>query len=90
MELKKKVTRLTEIARSSERPPQMNARPGRDRDNADNGTDMIRQVQMAMAMNDMESRMREREMLQQAMRAAVHDAHADEDRLLQAVLEESK
>jgi len=35
--------------------------------------DMIRQVQMAMAMNDVEARMRERQQLMMAMRATGHN-----------------
>lgn len=51
---------------------------------------MLRQVQMAMAMSDMETRMRERAMLQQVMRHAENAAQMEEERLLQAALEESK
>lgn len=52
--------------------------------------DMLRQVQMAMAMSDMETRMRERAMLQAVMRQAESAAQLEEERLLQAALEESK
>lgn len=50
----------------------------------------MRQVQMAMAMSDMETRMRERQMLQHVMRHAENAAQLEEERLLQAALEESK
>jgi hypothetical protein len=64
LELKKKVDRLTVIARSTSNE----VRPDRAEQRADPGLDMIRQVQMAMAMSDMETRMRERAMLQAVMR----------------------
>lgn len=85
MELKKKVERLTQIARTGNEGQQRQQPRAEDA-----GLDMLRQVQMAMAMNDMETRMRERQMLQAVMRQAENAAQLEEERLLQAALEESK
>lgn len=64
MELKKKCGRLTEIARSgpTEHAVRNNPRsgPSNQPSEGDAGLDMLRQVQMAMAMSDMETRARER------------------------------
>ena len=50
------------------------------------------QVQMAMHMNEMETRMQERQMMMMALHqgAGANQAAAEEERLLQRAIEESK
>ena len=53
---------------------------------------IMAQVQMAMHMNEMETRMQERQMMMMALHhgAGANQAAAEEERLLQRAIEESK
>jgi hypothetical protein len=50
----------------------------------------MRQIELAMRMNDVERRIREREFMMMSMQMAEHMREAEEERLLMRVMEESK
>ena len=49
----------------------------------------MRQIELAMRMNDVERRIREREFMMMSMQMAEHMREAEEERVLMRVMEES-
>jgi hypothetical protein len=50
----------------------------------------MRQIEMAMRMQEIESRVRERQMMMAAMQMNAMSAQQEEDRMMQRAMEESK